>query len=215
MLILDTLLAGRTTPFRGEEGSAIGKTPIPRAEVGVEGLIGDEQADRIHHGGADKALHHYPAEHYAHWRARLGERADLAPGGFGENLSTTGMTEDTVLLGDRFRIGTTLIEVSHGRQPCWKLGHRFGHAALAAEVVATGKCGWYYRVLEPGSVAAGDAIEQVSEGLADWPVSRLFGVLIGGGHKRERAVLAELAEMPVLAEAWRARARELMDGRKG
>ena len=210
---LIAVLAGRARAFRegrdGVEASAIFKAPVARAVIGFEGIVGDEQADRVHHGGADKALHHYPSEHYAFWRGRLGALGALAPGGFGENISTTGMTEETVLLGDRFRLGTALVEVSHGRQPCWKLGHRFGWPGLAAEVTATGRCGWYYRVLEPGEVSPGDALERMEAGLADWPVARLFRVLIGGGHKAARGALAYLAGLPVLAEAWRARAREL------
>ncbi len=205
------LLTGTITPFRGEEASAIAKLPqMGRLTIGPEGIVGDQQADRRYHGGPDKALHHYAHDHYAAWREELGEHPLLeAFGAFGENIATQGLTEDQVLLGDRFRLGTALIEVSHGRQPCWKLGHRFGHPPLAARIVQNGRCGWYYRVLETGEAQAGDELTLVERGLEAWPVSRLFHVLIGGGHKADRGVLPELAALPVLAAAWRQRAEDL------
>jgi len=206
------LLAGRIAPFRAsDEPSAIAKQPVDGpVSIGIEGFSGDEQADRKHHGGPDKAIHHYAFDHYATWAEELGDHPLLAvPGGFGENISTSGLTEADVLLGDRFRLGTALIEVSHGRQPCWKLGHRFGHAPMVARIVKNRRSGWYYRVLEPGVAQAGDRLTLVERGLEAWPVDRLFHVLIGGGHKADPAVLPHLAALPVLAQAWRERAGEL------
>jgi MOSC domain-containing protein YiiM len=207
------LLTGKATPFRApDEPSAIAKSPIAGpVAIGPLGLAGDEQADPIHHGGRDKAIHHYPFEHYAQWRAELGDHPLLAqPGSFGENISTLGLTEDAVLLGDRFQLGTALIEVSHGRQPCWKLAHRFGRADLTARVVQTGRAGWYYRVLEPGHAVAGDRLQLVERGLAEWNLARLFAVLVAGKGGRDVAALRELAELKVLAGAWRFRASELL-----
>ena len=103
-------------------------------------------------------------------------------------------------------MGTALVEISHGRKPCWKLGHRFGHPPLTARVVA----GWYYRVLEPGMVGPGDHIELLDRPLPEWTIARLFELLVGGGHKREPAAVRELAALPVLADAWRERARDLV-----
>jgi MOSC domain-containing protein YiiM len=206
------ILAGPIAPFRGpDEPSAIAKQPVSgRVRIGFEGIEGDQQADRKHHGGPDKALHHYAFDHYPTWAQDLGDHPLLqSPGGFGENIATMGLTEGDVLLGDRFRLGTALIEVSHGRQPCWKLGHRFGHAPMAAKIVKNGRCGWYYRVLEEGDVAAGDGLTRVERGLAEWPITRLFHLLIGGGHKAEPSALPYLASLPVLAQAWRDRAAEL------
>lgn len=206
------LLTGRIAPFRApDEPSAIAKHPVDGpVSIGPEGILGDEQADRKHHGGPDKALHHYAFDHYAAWADDLGGHPLLAaPGGFGENISTLGLTESDVWLGDRFRLGTALIEVSHGRQPCWKLGHRFDHAPMAARIVKNRRSGWYYRVLEPGVARAEDRLALVERGLPDWPVDRLFHVLIGGGHKADRAALPHLAALPVLAAAWRQRAVEL------
>ncbi|MBS0254563.1 MAG: MOSC domain-containing protein [Proteobacteria bacterium] len=203
------VLTGKIAPFRGEEGSAIAKLPLDRPiAVTPLGLAGDEQADPEHHGGPDKALHHYPFDHYPHWQGVLGDHPLLAaPGAFGENLATLGLDEHSVCLGDRFRLGTALIEVSHARKPCWKLDHRFAARGITAGVVKTRRSGWYYRVIEPGMVGPGDAIERVSRGLEQWTMARLFGVIVAG--EKDPAGCRELAGLEVLAGVWRARAAEL------
>ena len=151
------VLLGKVRPFRGDdEPSAIGKLPVADVvAVGAMGLAGDEQADRTVHGGIDKAIHHYPADHYDWWRGYLGDASLLdAPGAFGENISTSGLDEQNVFLGDRFRLGSALVEVTQARQPCWKLDHRFQAKGVMAQVVKTRRTGWYYRVLESGQVRA-------------------------------------------------------------
>lgn len=203
---------GKVTPFRDGEGSAIAKAPAsgPIA-IGPLGLHGDEQADRIHHGGPDKAIHHYPHDHYPHWRSVIGDHPLLASdGAFGENISTSDLVETTVCLGDRFRLGSALVEISQGRQPCWKLDHRFGQRGVMAEVVRSARSGWYYRVIEAGQAAAGDTIELVSRPLPDWSVARCFKLLVGGEHKDDPAAVRALAEQPVLAAPWRIRAAQLL-----
>lgn len=208
------VLCGQVRPFRGDdEPSAIGKLPVEHAvAVGPLGLAGDEQADRTVHGGIDKAVHHYPADHYAWWREHLGNVPLLdAPGAFGENISTTGLDETNVFLGDRFRLGTALVEVSQARQPCWKLDHRFGTKGVMAQVVKTRRTGWYYRVLEPGQVRAGDSLELVERPYPDWPLASLFGLLIGGEAKDRPADLRALREVPVLAETWKVRRAKLAE----
>jgi len=208
------VLVGKVRPFRGEdEPSAIGKLPAEQAvAVGPMGLAGDEQADRTVHGGVDKAIHHYPADHYDWWREHLGNVALLdAPGAFGENISTTGLDETNVFLGDRFRLGTALVEVSQARQPCWKLDHRFGTQGVMAQVVKTRRTGWYYRVLEPGQVRAGDCLDFVERPYPDWPLASLFGLLIGGEAKDRPADLRALRDVPVLAETWKVRRAKLAE----
>ncbi len=206
------VLLGQVRPFRGDdEPSAIGKLPVADA-VAVEplGLVGDEQADRTVHGGIDKAIHHYPADHYNWWRGQLGDHALLeAPGAFGENISTSGLDEQTVCLGDRFRLGTALVEVSQARQPCWKLDHRFGVKGVMAAVVRTRRSGWYYRVLENGQVRAGDRLALVDRPYPDWPLASLFGLLIGGEARDRPADLRALRDVPVLAETWKIRRAKL------
>lgn len=204
------ILTGKVRHF-GAETSAIGK--LPRAGpvmVGPLGLEGDEQADLTVHGGPDKALHHYPFDHYPFWRALIAGQSLLdGPGAFGENISTIGLTESGVCLGDRFRLGTALIEVSQGRQPCWKQGHRLGDASVVARIVAYRNSGWYYRVIEPGAVAVGDALELVDRPHPEWDVERMFGLIIGGDGRDDPAALRALAGMDVLARSWRQRAAKM------
>lgn len=207
------VLTGKARPFRGDEPSAIGKRPVADS-VAVEalGLVGDEQADRTVHGGIDKAIHHYPADHYDWWRGHLGDASLLdAPGAFGENISTAGLDENSVCLGDRFRLGTALVEVTQARQPCWKLDHRFGAKGVMADVVKTRRSGWYYRVLEPGTVRAGDALDLVERLYPGWPLASLFGLLIGGEAKDRVADLRALRDVPVLAETWKVRRAKLAE----
>ncbi|GAA0864731.1 MOSC domain-containing protein [Sphingopyxis soli] len=209
---IDAVLTGKARAFRGDEASAIAKTPVDGAlRVGLLGIDGDEQADLTVHGGVDKAIHHYPRDHYGWWAGELGDHALLeAPGAFGENISTEGLIESEACIGDRYRLGSALVEISQGRQPCWKLGHRFGVATVPATVVATRRSGWYYRVIEEGAVAAGDALALVERPQPEWSVDRVFHLLIGGAGKREPEALRALAAMDALATTWRARAEKLL-----
>lgn len=179
-LPLDALLTGRARPFtRPGSRSGIAKSPRDGAlRVTPVGLEGDEQGDLRVHGGVEKAIHHYPREHYAAWIAELGEHPLLMQAGaFGENFSTSGWSEADVCLGDRVRAGTALLEVSQGRMPCWKLNDRFEVAGMSLRVQESGRTGWYYRVLEEGVVAAGDILQLVERCHPDWSLLRLSEVL--------------------------------------
>ncbi len=192
--------------------SAIGKTPLPgRVKIGLLGLEGDEQADPHYHGGPDKALHHYPADHYPFWGSMAVDHPLLnAPGAFGENISTWGLVEDEVCIGDRLRCGTALVEISQGRQPCWKQGARMQWKALPALMVQKRLSGWYYRVIEEGDVGEGDMVSLIDRVHPEWTVKRVFGLLIAGDHKRDPAALPHLARLPQLFDGWRQRAIDLM-----
>lgn len=209
---LHGLHVGQVRVF-GPEGqpSAIGKHAVSGLlKVTVSGLEGDAQADLKHHGGPDKALHHYPLEHYALWRGELPEQGDaFVPGGFGENLSTAFLTEDTVCLGDIFTLGSAVVQVSQGRKPCWKLNVRFGVADMARRVQDTGRTGWYYRVLEEGDVAAGEPLTLVERPCPDWPLSRLWRVL--NQSPADPRALAEVAGLEVLAPGWRETAQKRLE----
>ncbi len=208
------VLLGKVRPFRGDdEPSAIGKLPVAHpVAVGPMGLAGDEQADRTVHGGIDKAIHNYPADHYDWWRSHLGDVPLLvASGAFGENISTAGLDETNVFLGDRFRLGTALVEVTQARQPCWKLDHRFQAKGVMAQVVKTQRTGWYYRVLEAGQVQVGDALDLVERPYPEWPLASLFALLIGGEAKNRLADLRALRDVPVLAETWKVRRAKLAE----
>lgn len=177
---IDAVLTGRAVDYtRPGSRSAIDKRAIEGpVRIGPEGLAGDEQGDRRVHGGPDKAIHHYPRDHYGNWRSEVGAHALLqAAGAFGENISTSGITEADVCLGDRLRLGSALVEVSQARQPCWKLSDRFGIADMARRVQDSGRSGWYYRVLETGTVQAGDTLVLVDRPHPHWPLPRLSELL--------------------------------------
>lgn len=204
MTTLLGVYTGRIAPL-GDEGqlSAIVKTPCSGPVVVTPlGLVGDEQADRRFHGGVDKALLWYAAEHYADWQRRFPQvAAAFVPGSFGENLSTLGLTEETVCIGDQYRIGTALVEVCQPRKPCWKLSARFELEQFSLEVEALGHTGWYCRVLQTGVVEAGAAwaLEQ-----RPWPehtLARLWRIYCD--KRAAQAEVATLASNAALPQSWR------------
>ena len=211
MWTIDAVLTGKVACDTDDgETSAIAKTPVagPRT-VGFLGIEGDAQADLTVHGGPEKAIHHYPRDHYRWWQDRLPGRLLLdRAGAFGENVSTRALTERDVCIGDRFRLGTALVEVCQGRQPCWKQAHRLGDKSVVATMVKSGRTGWYYRVLEEGSVAAGDALVRIARVHPEWSVERVTGIVVAG-RERDAATLRELAGLPELAEGWRMRVAKL------
>lgn len=202
--VLRELRLGAIRPL-GPKGvpSGIDKHPVADPVLaGPLGLAGDAQADTRHHGGPDKAVHAYPAAHLALWAADLPETAALfRPGGFGENLVVDGATEADICLGDRWQLGGALLEVSQARQPCWKLNLRFGRTDMVQRVQDSGRSGWYFRVLEPGTMAAGDVARLRSRPHPGWSLTRVSHLLY---HDRmNRAALGELAALPGLPETWR------------
>jgi MOSC domain-containing protein YiiM len=203
---IEAVCTGTARPFNGAELSAIAKRPREGlVQVLSEGLATDEQADRRVHGGPEMALHLYPLEHHDWWRGEIGDHPALdEPGGFGSNLAVRGLTEEHVHIGDRFRLGTALIEVSQPRQPCWKIEHRFGHKGMVAAIITTGRSGWYFRVIEAGEVEAGDMLERVAVGASDWSVARVFRALVAG--KATPDELSELADLPTLTPRLREKA---------
>lgn len=194
------LCAASAVPFRGEEKSAIAKQPLSgTVRITALGLVGDEQADPVHHGGPDMALHHYPLDHHAYWRGELGDHPLLdVPGAFGTNLSVLGLSEADVLLGDRFRLGSALIEACQPRQPCWKIEHRFGEKRMVKRIMATTRSGWFYRVLEEGTAQAGDVLELVERGSPDWSMQRIFEGIWGTSTKPDPELLRQIAALPGL-----------------
>lgn len=197
------LLRGRAVAYtRPGSRSGIDKRPLQGPVwIGELGLDGDEQGDLRVHGGPDKAVHHYPREHYRVWRDDIGAHALLdAPGAFGENLSSEGLNEAQVCLGDRYRFGGALLEVSQARQPCWKLNDRFGVADMARRMQATGRTGWYYRVLEAGEAVAGDRLVLSARPWPQWPLQRIAAMLFV--RTLDRDELAAALALP-LVPSWR------------
>jgi MOSC domain-containing protein YiiM len=198
---VQSVYVGKIKPL-GSTTSAIDKhsvaTPV---KVGVLGIEGDCQADLRVHGGADKAVHCYPWQHYAYWKQLLPNCELLnQPGAFGENLSISGIDENDICIGDQLRIGSVLFAVSQGRQPCFKLNLRFGCDDMAMQVQRTLRAGWYLRVIEEGSLQAGDTLELVSRPHGKFTVAYVLALI------RDRVVnpeeLLPVLELP-LPDSWR------------
>ena len=213
--VISSMYAGKVQPLGARQApSGIAKVPLAGPWTIVEtGLAGDAQGDLVNHGGPEKALHHYPHDHYAVWAKEMPELAPMlgrAPA-FGENISGEGMTEVDVRIGDIYRVGEVLLQVSQGRQPCWKLNERFGIKDMARRVQATGRTGWYYRVLQPGMISPGDTLDLIERPQPGWPLTRLIDLL----YRRTLAYdeLAVVADMPELAANWRGMAQRRIANR--
>jgi MOSC domain-containing protein YiiM len=181
--------------------SAIFKSPVQGPVwLGRTNLNGDQQADLKNHGGPDKAVLMYAAIHYDHWREDL-PHLDWCYGGFGENFTISGWTEEDVCIGDVFQIGTARVQVSQPRQPCWKLARRWDQKDLTARVDSTGYTGWYVRVLEEGLVEPGMAIKLTERVDPTWTVMRATQVMRNRKDQLEAA--AALAAHPLLSASWK------------
>jgi MOSC domain-containing protein YiiM len=162
-------------------------------------LDGDGQADLAVHGGPDKAVYAYPSEHYETWGERLGR--ELTPGIFGENLTTEGLLEDAVHIGDEFRVGTARLVVTQPRLPCFKLGIRFGDSGMVKSFLKAGKPGIYFAVLEEGAVGPGDPIERLAEDGSRVTVAEMFRLVLD--RDADPTALRRLLGVPSLAAVWR------------
>ncbi len=189
-------------PDAGKHGTAwttgIFKAPVDGAvNVTSYGLAGDAQADVKDHGGPDKAVCAYSADHYEDWRQRFG-MDHLAFGAFGENLSLGSLDEHHICIGDRWSAGDVLIRVSQPRQPCWKLERKWRRDTLINEVIASGRTGWYFRVERGGSLQRGLAMTLLERPHPMWTIAAANNVW----HHRIGDPAA-LAKVPGLSEAWR------------
>lgn len=175
-----TILTGRIKPYtRPGSFSAIHK--LPRSgilRVGPHGIDGDEHGDPKVHGGPDKAILHYAYDHYPYWLGVYdGHPLLAAPGAFGENISSIGVTEADVCLGDVISCGSTLLQVTQSRQPCWKMNDRLGDRTAAKRMQSSGRVGWYYSVLQPGFIEAGDEMRLVERPHPQWSLKRVLHLL--------------------------------------
>lgn len=191
--------AGRVRDF-GTWTSAIGKTPVTGpVSLGAEGLTGDQQADRVHHGGPDKAVLCYPRAHYEAWQLEYGENAP-APGTLGENFEVEGLAEPTACIGDIYAVGDALVQISQPRQPCWKPATFHALPNLTARILKSGRTGWYLRVLRGGSLEVPLEAVLVERPHPAWTVQRASEVMHFG---KDPLVRRELGSLVELAGAWR------------
>jgi len=193
---------GRKVEHNGQiVGTGIYKEPVEgRVMARRLTLDGDRQVDLRYHGGEHKAIYAYPHEHYATWAGELG-RDDLSFGQFGENLTTEGLLEDAVHIGDRFRVGGALLEVTQPRVPCFKLGIKMGDPAFPKRFLQSMRSGFYLRVIEEGEIGAGDAIERVETAADSISIHALYHLRFRDPQNREE--IRRALTIPALSKEWR------------
>lgn len=173
---------------------------IGSVRVGPEGIEGDQVADKVHHGGPDKAILCYSGTHYPLW-ANEHPELDFAGGGFGENLTLSPATESDVCIGDRLVCGDVELEISQPRQPCWKISRRWQTKTMTKEVGQTGRTGWYVRVISGGIISAGDGFEVTSRPHPEWTVARANDILFG--REIDRMAVIGLMNLEPLSREWK------------
>jgi MOSC domain-containing protein YiiM len=190
----------------GNVMTAIFKKPV-RGPVLVErlDLVGDKQADLSVHGGPYKAVYGYPMEHYAYWRSELPDD-ELPWGMFGENLTTEGLRESAVRIGDRFRVGTAELLVTQPRVPCYKLAIRFGRPEMVKRFLASRRTGFYFSVAQEGEIDSGDSIELVARDKNSLTVADIIRAY--AFEKNDRETLQRAVELEALPESWRSYFKE-------
>jgi MOSC domain-containing protein YiiM len=181
--------------------TAIWKAPVQgRRMVRRLNIDGDGQGDLAGHGGEHRAVFVYQIASYRYWQEQLG-RNDFSYGQFGENFTVDGLPDDTVCIGDRFRIGSALFEVTQPRVTCYRVGIRMDEPQMAALLVAHDRPGFYFRVLEEGEVEAGDEIVQVAAGPERMTVAQVNALLYKPGHQKDQ--LEKTLRIPALSAGWR------------
>ena len=181
--------------------TGIFKEPVEgRVVMRTLNLDGDGQADLSVHGGLTKAVYLYPAEHYAYWRSEFSDMS-LPWGMFGENLTTEGLLEDAVNIGDRFRVGTAEVMVTEPRMPCYKLGLKFGRDDIVKRFLASRRTGFYFAVLREGDAGAGDAIELVGRSENSITVEDVANLYAGDAPDQD--MLQRAVQVEALPESWR------------
>ena len=181
--------------------TSIFKSPVdgPVAVVG-HNLVGDQQSDLSVHGGPNKAIYAYPSEHYSFWHDQL-PGVELTWGAFGENLTTEGLSEETLHVGDHLRIGSVELVVTQPRSPCFKLGIRFDRPDMVKRFLASRRSGFYFAVVREGELSAGHAIDVLSRDPDAVSIRELVGMYVGEPTSVDRLRVA--AGNPVLPEGWR------------
>ncbi len=204
----------KTVAYEGKTvATGIFKEPVAgRVMVRRLNLAGDGQADLSVHGGIDKAVYVYDLDSYRYWRRELG-RDDLAYGHFGENLTVEDLADDRVHIGDVFRIGEALLEVSQPRVPCFKLELKMEMPGFSRQFLTSGRLGFYCRVLEEGKLGAGDAVERVRAGPEQVSVRETARLLYFDDDNLEK--IRRVLRIPALAPGWRDAFAELLAGSQG
>lgn len=194
--------------WRGQTDSAIAKQPsLTAVEVDLQGIVGDQQADRVNHGGADKAILIIPASNYS-----LHGIENRSFGFLGENLTVSGFDETDVGVGDQLQIGSIRLEVSQPRSPCWKLGQINGDQRFVKHYSLSGRVGFYCRVLETGEISPGLDISVHKSGQGA-SIQSLFLAKFRRQSLEDWQLLADAIEQPALSHSWRTEIQQLLEKR--
>jgi MOSC domain-containing protein YiiM len=177
------------------------------ARVAFHGIVGDQHGDPRVHGGPEKAVHHFAAENYQRLALAFAHCAhELIPGSLGENISALELSERNVHIGDVFQIGSAVLQISQPRSPCWKINHRFDAERMSMHVAKERITGWYYRVIQPGFIKAGDTIELLERQTQRFSIDEFWQVQLS--HRPLIDDLLELTTVRGLAEDWKRRLGE-------
>ncbi len=196
--------------------TAIDKKPVrERIFLSETGLVGDECADRKHHGGPERALHQYPIEHYAYWLEKYGQAVNehdkyhhsepdcrnWAAPGMGENISSQGMLENNVCIGDQYQWGSAIIEVSQPRSPCFKLNRRWQVENFSVDMQEISRCGWLYRVIQTGFINPEDSLTLTHRPDNAMTIEQVCAIFFGDPLNPQG--LKQLQELSALSNSWR------------
>jgi MOSC domain-containing protein YiiM len=199
-----------TLPGSGRPTGMYKRPVTAPLHLGAEGFAGDLQADRRVHGGPEKAVHLYPAAHYARLARHFpAASAALIAGSLGENLSCATLAEADVHIGESFRLGAACLQLCQPRSPCWKIDDRFSIDGIAAFIAENDLTGWYFRVVEPGRVAPDDPL--ISLGPPPGAPTLAAALSLWRRHRPDPAELNQLASTPGIAEGWRAKIAQRAD----
>lgn len=188
----------------GQRSGIFKRRLIGPVRVETEGIVGDEQADRSVHGEPEKAVHHYAAQHYARLGDKFSEAAQaLVPGSLGENISACKFSEVNVHIGDIFRVGSAVLQVSQPRSPCWKINHRFAVEQMSMHIAQEQITGWYYRVLCPGVIQAGESMQLLERQTERFSIDQFWKIQLSRQPNVDD--LMDLSLVSGLAPDWKGR----------
>lgn len=187
--------------------SSIWKEQVEEIHVGLERITGDDVANHVNHGGADRVVCFYPFEHYDYWEKEFGHSLPVAA--FGENLSATNMKEDQVCIGDVYQIGDAVLQVSQGRYPCATINIRNQHNLLLKRIIETGYTGYFFRVLKEGKINANSNITKLSSHPKQVTVAQIHQLYFHEKSPTPKAIQDILA-LEELSENWRGYLMELI-----
>jgi len=204
--------AGAKDPMDREWESGIFKNETKKKTwLSKTGLKGDEQADKKNHGGPEKAVFAYPIKHYTYWKEEL-QNENIDMGAMGENIAVLEMDEHTVCIGDMYKFGDAIIQVSQPRRPCWKPARRFKVKDFALRIQNSGKTGWYFRVLKEGNIQSKTDLELMERPYPQWTIAACNEVMYI--HKEDLKLADELASCELLATNWKRTLNKRLLGKK-